>query len=86
MRADMQTQAESLVLRRKTPRMLRILTHSLPAIETRTVDISTGKALVLDESIAWDQDGRTLEEHSASESELSDDALAAFLNSDEEGI
>lgn len=84
LKADLQKQAESLVPRMTAPKILRILTHSLPSIETLALDVVTGKSMILDDSMAWDQDGRTPEEYSEPESELSDDALAAFLNSDEE--
>ncbi|ATY64781.1 hypothetical protein A9K55_005378 [Cordyceps militaris] len=84
LKTDMQEQAESLVPRMTTPEMLRIVTHSLPAIETRALDVLTGKIMILDDDVAWDQDGRSLEEPATPEPELSEDALAAFLNSEEE--
>lgn len=84
LKTDMQKQAESLVPRMAEPKVLRILTHSLPAIETRVLDVRTGKTMILDDNAAWDQDGRACEEYSSPESELSDDALVAFLNSDED--
>ncbi|TQV91788.1 hypothetical protein IF1G_09373 [Cordyceps javanica] len=84
LKADLQKQAESLVPRMATPKTLRILTHLLPTIEIRSLDVLTGKTMILDDNAAWDQDGRFPEEFSASESELSDDALAAFLDSDDD--
>ncbi|OAR02950.1 hypothetical protein LLEC1_07652 [Akanthomyces lecanii] len=84
LKADLQKQAESLLPRMATPKFLRILTHSLPSIETQVLDVVTGKTMILDDNAAWDQDGRAPEKVSTPEPELSDDALAAFLDSDED--
>ena len=82
LKTELQEQAEHLLPRMNMPKMLRILTHSLPSIETRAPDVVTGT--ILDDSVAWDQDGKVPAKLFTPERELLEDALAAFPNSDEE--
>ncbi|XWW98099.1 hypothetical protein V2A60_006095 [Cordyceps javanica] len=80
------TQLATLTQRSRKLYTLHIQAWSFPLgpLEIRSLDVLTGKTMILDDNAAWDQDGRFPEEFSASESELSDDALAAFLDSDED--
>ncbi|KAK5996127.1 hypothetical protein PT974_04555 [Cladobotryum mycophilum] len=80
LKADMQEQAEALATQMVSPKIIRILTHSLPQLETQSLDVLTGKTMVLDDDMAWDEDGKTVEEDSESESELLDDEFSTFLD------
>jgi len=80
LKADIQEQAEALVTRMASPKIMRILTHSLPQFETQSLDVLTSKTMILDDDMAWDEDGRTVMEDSESESELLDDDFSTFLD------
>ncbi|KAI2778895.1 hypothetical protein F4815DRAFT_446948 [Daldinia loculata] len=71
--ADIQEQAEVLATRMASPKTVRILTHSIPHFETQSFDVLTGKTMLLDHDMAWDEDGKTVKEDSEPESELLDD-------------
>lgn len=65
------------------PKVMRILTHSLPQFETNTLDVLTGKTMILEDGSAWDEDGNTVEEGWESESEItsiSDDEVSTLLD------
>ncbi|SPO01172.1 uncharacterized protein DNG_03919 [Cephalotrichum gorgonifer] len=84
LKADIQEQAEALATRMACPKTVRILTHSLPQFEAQSFDVLTGKTMALDEDMAWDDDGRTVEEEdSGSESDLLDDDFNGFLDDDD---
>lgn len=80
LKAEIQEQAEALATRMESPKTIRILTHSLPRIETQSLDVLTGKITILDDDMAWDEDGKTVEEDSEPESELLDDDFSSFLD------
>lgn len=80
LKADIQEQAEALATRTASLRIMRILTHSLPQFETQSLDVLTGKTMILDDNMAWEEDGKTVEEDSEPESELLDDEFATFLD------
>ena len=80
LKADIQAQAEELATRMAAPKVMRILTHSLPSFETQSLDVLTGKTMLLDDDMAWDEDGKTVEEDSEPESELLDDDFNGFLD------
>ncbi|KAI0806521.1 hypothetical protein GGR55DRAFT_690101 [Xylaria sp. FL0064] len=71
LKADLQEQAEALITRMAHPRTIRILTHSLPLFETQSLDVLTGKTMMLDDNMTWDEDGREVQEDSEPESEIS---------------
>jgi hypothetical protein len=73
LKAEMQEQAEALATQMVSPKIMRILTHSLPQFETQSLDVLTGKSMILDDDMAWDEDGKTVEEDSEPESEILDD-------------
>ncbi|KAI1740918.1 hypothetical protein F4680DRAFT_418108 [Xylaria scruposa] len=77
---DIQEQAQALAAQMASPRIVRVLTHSLPQFETRSSDVLTGKTMVLDDGMAWDEDGKTVTDDSEPESELPDDWFDNFLN------
>ncbi|KAK7413918.1 hypothetical protein QQX98_007185 [Neonectria punicea] len=79
LKADMQEQAEALAARMASPKIMRILTHSLPQFETQSLDVLTGKIMILDDDMAWDEDGKTVED-SEPESDLLDDDFSTFLD------
>ncbi|KAI1370080.1 hypothetical protein F4677DRAFT_399164 [Hypoxylon crocopeplum] len=78
LKAEMQEQAEALVTQMASPKIMRILTHSLPQFETQSLDVLTGKTMILDDDMAWDEDGKTVKEESEPESELLDDEFDDF--------
>lgn len=80
LKKDIKEQAEALATRMVSPKALRILTHSLPQFETQSLDVMTGKTMILDDNMAWDEDGKTVEEDSEPESELLDDDFSGFLD------
>ena len=59
---------------------MRILTHSLPQVETQSLNVLTGKTMILDDDIAWDEDGKTVKDDSEPESEILDDEFSTFLD------
>jgi hypothetical protein len=80
LKADIQEQAEALATRMASPKIMRILTHSLPQFDTQSLDVLTGKSMILDDDVAWDEDGKTVKEDSEPESELLDDEFSAFVD------
>ncbi|KAK8917978.1 hypothetical protein VCV18_009306 [Metarhizium anisopliae] len=48
--------------------------------ETQSLDILTGKTMILGDDMAWGEDGKTVEEDSGSESELLDEEFETFLD------
>lgn len=79
---EIQEQAEALVARTACLETVRILTHSFPRLETQSLDVLTGKTMILDGDMAWDEDGKTVKEDSDwdSASELGDDEFATYLD------
>ena len=69
LKADLCAQAEALATQMAFPKVIRILTHSGPRFETESLDILTGKTVVLDDAMAW-EDIKTVEEASDTESEI----------------
>ncbi|KAH9879333.1 hypothetical protein J1614_002772 [Plenodomus biglobosus] len=79
LKADMEEQARILVAQMSDPKIVRILTHTLPKFEMRAFDVLTGKTVRLSEDAEWDADGEAVEDEvSDEESEISD------LSSDDE--
>ena len=78
LKAEIQEQAEALATRMASPKIVRILTHSLPQFETQSLDVLTGKTMMLDDDMAWDEDGKTVKDDSEPESELLDDGFSTF--------
>ncbi|OAL50497.1 hypothetical protein IQ07DRAFT_587152 [Pyrenochaeta sp. DS3sAY3a] len=71
--ADMEKQAQDLAAQMAAPRMVRILTHTLPNFEFRAFDVLTGKNVALSKGAEWDDDGEAIEDEvSDEESEISD--------------
>ncbi|KAI1087174.1 hypothetical protein F5B19DRAFT_486913 [Rostrohypoxylon terebratum] len=73
LKADIEDQAKALAARMASPKTIRILTHSLPQIELQSLDVLTGKCMKLADDMAWEDDGKTVEDDSDSESEILDD-------------
>ena len=73
LKAEIEDQAEALVARMTAPKKIRILTHSLPHFEMRSLDVLTGKCTILADGMAWEDEGKTVEDDSDSESEIMDD-------------
>ncbi|KAF5550149.1 hypothetical protein FPHYL_9471 [Fusarium phyllophilum] len=80
LRVDIQEQAEALVTRMVSPKTMRILTQTLPQFDTMSLDVLTGKIMKLGDGAAWDEDGKTVQEDSEPESEISDGEFDGFLD------
>jgi hypothetical protein len=78
--ADMQGQAKTLATRMASPKTVRILTISLPWFKAQSLDVLTGKTTLLDDDMAWDEDGKTLSEYSTPESEHFGDEFDTYLD------
>ncbi|KAI1362773.1 hypothetical protein F5Y08DRAFT_329846 [Xylaria arbuscula] len=78
LRDDMLVQADVLATRMSSPKIMRILTHSLPQFEKHSLDVLTGKTMILDDDMGWDEDGKTIKDDSDPESELLDDEFSSF--------
>jgi len=65
----MEKQAQALVPQMAAPKMVRILTHALPKVGLRAVDVLAGTTVRLREGAAWDEDGEAIED------DLSDEDL-----------
>jgi len=75
----MREQAEALAARMASPKTVRILTHSYPNFRRQSLDVLTGKTMILEGDVAWDEDGETVEEYSGRpESDFSDDDSSFF--------
>lgn len=78
LREAMETTAAALSLRLRRPRMVRVIYHEFPSLETRAFDALTGKRIRLRNSLEWDAEGEVLGEAETDDSEddesdLSDD-------------
>ncbi|KAH0591686.1 hypothetical protein MHUMG1_10569 [Metarhizium humberi] len=80
LKADIQEQAEALATKITSPKVVRILTHTLPQFETQSLDVLTGKTMILGDDMAWGEDGKAVEEDAGSESELLDEEFETFLD------
>jgi len=76
LKADIEDQAEALAAHMASPKIIRILTHSLPQLEMRSLDVLTGKCMILADDMAWEDDGKTVEDDSDLESEILDDGFS----------
>ncbi|KAG6198231.1 hypothetical protein E4U35_007145 [Claviceps purpurea] len=78
LKADMQEQAEVLGARMASPKLIRILTHTLVQLEIQSLDVLNGKRMILEDNMQWDEDGKTVEEDSHTESDFSDESSTFF--------
>lgn len=72
----MEDQAQALAMK-----MVRVINHALPQMELQWLDVSTGRRMALATGMAWEDDGKTIEEEPESDSELLDDS--SFMSSAE---
>lgn len=72
LKAEIQEQAKTLATRMTSPKVMRILTHSLPEFKPHSLDILTGKTMQLEHDMAWDEDGESVEDAEEPESEIED--------------
>lgn len=80
LKSDIHQQAEVLVTQMQSPKTLRILTHSLPNLDTQSIDVLSGDTMILENDMAWDGDGKVVVEDSQPESDLSDDEFQNYLD------
>ncbi|XDG04573.1 hypothetical protein ABKA04_004188 [Annulohypoxylon sp. FPYF3050] len=76
LKADIEDQAKALAARMASPKTIRILTHSFPHTEMQSLDVLTGKNMTLADDMEWEDDGKTVEDVSDLESEISDDSFS----------
>ena len=81
--ADIKDQAEALAARMVSPKPIRILTHSLSRLEKWSLDVLTGKRMILADDMAWEDDGKTIEDDADSESKISTSSDGFPTSSDE---
>ena len=72
LKADIEDQAEALAAHMVSPKTFRILTHSLPQLKMQSLDVLTGKCMILADDMSWEDDGTTVEDESDSESDILD--------------
>lgn len=65
---EMENQAKALVPQMASPKVFRILTHSVLHLEPVSFDVLTGKHMQLTEEMAWEEDGEVIEDVSDQES------------------
>lgn len=70
--ADLRERAEALAARMASPKTINIITFLHSRKQVYSLDVLTGKTVVLDSYTAWGDDGRTVEEDSESEFEFPD--------------
>ncbi|KAF2021851.1 hypothetical protein BU24DRAFT_339445 [Aaosphaeria arxii CBS 175.79] len=61
--ADIEDQAKALVACMESPKIVRILTHTLPNLELRSLDVLTGKSMTMTKDMAWEDDGEAIVEN-----------------------
>ncbi|KAI1776490.1 hypothetical protein F4818DRAFT_439889 [Hypoxylon cercidicola] len=61
LKADIEDQAKALAARMASPKTIRILTQTFPYIDMRSLDVLTGKSMILADDMAWEDDGKTIE-------------------------
>jgi len=76
----LEEQAKALAVHMDSPKVVRILSHSFPHIEVRSLDVLRGKRMVLADEMAWVDDDVTVEEDSDPESEIEDDDFSMSSN------
>jgi hypothetical protein len=69
LKGDIEGQAGALAAHMVSPKTIRILTPAFPELETRSLDVLTGKFMILDDDAAWEDDGETVKDDSSSEPE-----------------
>ncbi|QPC70943.1 hypothetical protein HYE68_001695 [Fusarium pseudograminearum] len=80
LKAEMQEQAEKLGAKMASPKLIRILTHTFPRLETHSLDVLSGSTTLLDESMRWDDDGNIVEDEQGAESDFSDDESLSWFD------
>lgn len=70
LRKDIEDQARALADRMISPKTVRVLSHILPSFEKESLDVLTGKRMILAEDSAWDDDGSMMDDSVDSETDL----------------
>lgn len=76
---DIEAQANALVTQMLAPSVVRILTHTYPKLEMQSLDVLTGKRMLLADDSAWDANGEVIEDKVESESELELESLSSDM-------
>ncbi|KAI1824347.1 hypothetical protein F4861DRAFT_267034 [Xylaria intraflava] len=80
LKADMQKQGQALATRMATPKVMKILTHSLPNFDHLSLDVLTGKTTAPGDT-GWDEDGEVVIADPEPESEHTDDDSTSSITS-----
>jgi hypothetical protein len=72
LRADVEEQAHILVKQMAAPKMVRLLSHTLPTLQLQAFDVLTSETLNLEDGVEWDGKGEVVEQQwEDAESEIS---------------
>ncbi|KAF5024644.1 hypothetical protein F66182_3266 [Fusarium sp. NRRL 66182] len=82
LKAEMQEQAEVLGVKMASPKLIRILTHTFPQLETHSLDVLSGRTMLLEDRMRWDDDGNIVEDEPGAESDFSDDDSLSWFNTE----
>ncbi|KAI5859872.1 hypothetical protein GGS23DRAFT_265006 [Durotheca rogersii] len=80
LKADMEAKAKDLAGRMRNPRIIRVVSHTLPGLKMHSFDALTGRRMLLPSATPWDADGEELEETVVGEEDFDSDS------SSEEGL
>jgi hypothetical protein len=75
---DMEGRAKDILKSMSSPKTVRVLTHTLPKLRIRSLDVLTDKYMELEEGAAWDDDGRTIVDDVDSESDIVTDSSSVL--------
>ncbi|KAI0102575.1 hypothetical protein GGR51DRAFT_526997 [Nemania sp. FL0031] len=78
LQADMKEQAEAIASRMASRKIVRIISITIPKLEVQSFDVLTGKTMIMEEDMGWDEDGKTVVEESEPESESEISSLSDF--------
>ena len=70
LRNDVEEQATDLLDRMTTPEKVRVLTHTLPEFNMRSLDVLTGRYMELEEGADWADDSQAIVDDVDSESDI----------------
>ncbi|KAM0539917.1 hypothetical protein ACHAO7_011696, partial [Fusarium culmorum] len=82
LKEDMQEQAEKLGAKMASPKLIRILSHTLPQLETHSLDVLSGGTMLLEDRMRWDDDGDILEDEQGAESDFSEDESLSWFDTE----
>ena len=67
LKADIEDHAGKLMHAMENARLVRILSHTFPGLEMRSLDVLTGRQMILAPASPWDADGEEVEERTVTQ-------------------